>query len=249
MNNLPRHFPLEQPHKKGTRPLMKKHKPSPSIPSGKSKRHAFTLIEMLVVIAIIALLVSLLVPAVSRSLNRATRIRCLNNLRQIAIGTVSWATEHQGELPEAQRDVGTFPHAFMNYEEIFRERLGDRDKVMFCPGKLIKVRNPETVHYDTKYTTYQYFYFDPPFLGTYQSNKPNFSYMDTYPDEAALWGCLTITTTSGVSLAHNEPAVTEPASGMNAVYLDGHGTWVDPENLENYFTVSGAQYFWPHPRR
>lgn len=228
---------------------MNNHELSPSIPPGTSKRYAFTLIEMLVVIAIIALLVSLLVPAVSRSLNRAARIRCLNNLRQIAIGTVNWATEHQGELPEAQRDVGTFPHAFMNYEDIFGENLGERDSVMFCPGKLLKVRNPETVNYDTKFTTYQYFHFDPPFLGTYQSDKPDFSFMDTYPNEAALWGCLAITTSAGVTLAHNEPSVSEPLSGMNAVYLDGHGTWVDPENLEHYFTVNGAQYHWPHPQR
>ena len=70
---------------------------------------AFTLTELLVVVAIIAVLTALLMPAISRSKSRAKRIGCVSNLRQLGIGLQNFVADNHaypsfigptnGELP------------------------------------------------------------------------------------------------------------------------------------------------------
>jgi len=62
------------------------------------KTKAFTLIELLVVISIIALLVSILMPALAKAREQAHRAYCLSNLRSLAIGWLMYADENEGRI-------------------------------------------------------------------------------------------------------------------------------------------------------
>src|SRR5688500_17206831 len=63
------------------------------------RNRAFTLIELLVVIGVVALLVSLLLPALGRARSRARQIKCHSNLRQMMTTASLYAVNNDGRLP------------------------------------------------------------------------------------------------------------------------------------------------------
>jgi type II secretory pathway pseudopilin PulG len=71
-----------------------------------SHRKAITLVEVLVVIAIIAVLMALTVPAVMRARDAALRIESTNNLRQMVLAVQDFATAHEDRLPSIDGKAG-----------------------------------------------------------------------------------------------------------------------------------------------
>jgi len=103
-------------------------------------KKAFSLVELLVVIAIIAVLVALLLPVLSRAKERARRTACLNNLKQVNLALHLYAGENGDVLPN------TGLATYKMYEDVVKSFVGlngplsAQDKVFACPD--------DTFYYD-----------------------------------------------------------------------------------------------------
>ena len=94
-------------------------------------RHGFTLIELLVVISIVALLISLLLPALSQARRATDRLNCMMNLRQIGIAHELYASDHDGYFPPSHPQRSYY---WLTNEGKLNEYLSPEDPAWKCPS-------------------------------------------------------------------------------------------------------------------
>lgn len=92
----------------------------------KSRRnHAFSLVELLVVIAVIGILAALLLPVLSSAKKKALQIQCLNNVRQLSIASFTYATTSNTHATTH----GASPHQLWMGTGYY----GNQKKILICP--------------------------------------------------------------------------------------------------------------------
>src|SRR5882672_7223565 len=91
----------------------------------RAEKQGFTLVELLVVVAIIALLIAILLPAVSAAKEQANRVKCGANLRQIGMAQQMYAGENKGQYPRILYVPGTATWFFSGFSK--RDPFGYSD--------------------------------------------------------------------------------------------------------------------------
>jgi prepilin-type N-terminal cleavage/methylation domain-containing protein len=106
------------------------------------KRRAFTLVELLVVIGIIAILIGILLPTLARAREQSRRVSCLSNLRQVYTSFVFYAQANRDQVPIGYRAGrkqfnsmiwSNTSNQYVLFGLLYRARLMQTPQVFFCP--------------------------------------------------------------------------------------------------------------------
>ena len=102
------------------------------------RRAAFTLVELLVVIGIIALLISILLPSLQAARRQAATVQCASNLRQISMALLMYIDANKGKFPPATISSGRpatgVPNGFWWPNELVRGNFIKAPSVYDQPG-------------------------------------------------------------------------------------------------------------------
>jgi len=142
-----------------------------------TRRHGFTLIELLVVIAIIALLMGILMPALSRVKEAARRAVCTSQVRQIGTGMTAYTSDNDNRMPIYNSNVNeTNPYMLIHSYALYRSG----GEYVDTSGKPIPMKL--AVLYDGKYIA------DPEVF--YCPSNVNPLYKFEYYNDPKPWGTL-----------------------------------------------------------
>lgn len=179
---------------------------------------AFTLIELLVVIAIVGMLAAMVAPELGRVQDRAQSVTCVNNLRQIGVGVLSYVGENDNTYPmiEPNEDDPIYGKETDDKGEFeikpmlpSLEPYGVTEGVLKCPSD---IRHKGTqIYFDTRGTSYQW---------RITADGENLNNLQIYGGRRG-YG-VRVAKPSRVTICTDFEAIHNGRRTMNRLYADGH---------------------------
>jgi prepilin-type N-terminal cleavage/methylation domain-containing protein/prepilin-type processing-associated H-X9-DG protein len=174
-------------------------------------RCAFTLLEVLLVVAVLGMLLGLLAAAVQKTRSTAARISCKNNLHQVRLAMEMYLQQHNNRFPDAARIPGLGPTGSRPaLSAVLGPYLENNPRVFRCPADPASPRA-----YGLYGTSYEYNADDTP-LGRGIANKTL--------DEILARSRLTVERSSILAVFDIDPwhAPAGSPPSRNYLYADGH---------------------------
>lgn len=205
---------------------------------------AFTLIELLVVIGIIAILIAILLPALSRARESANRSACLSNLRQLGQAFNMYANQFKDHIPLGQisdeyqwnynANFANSTKAFVTHLGVLRDaHLLDSPQTYYCPSEA----DPQW-HYATTENPWPFLTAGSPTahhtrLG--YGTRPGWSWGQdgSWPDPMARLSKMKNLAITADLLIGPTYVENRHKSGVNVGYGDGSAHWVNLSDFHN----------------
>ena len=189
-------------------------------------RAGFTLVELLVVIAVIAVLGSILFPALFAARRAGQRVVCLNNLRQLHLAFMLYASDHDEEFP---CDGNTYLWMGRNWRPLIEPHLQNR-KTYWCP-----LDGTAKLKFDsTSYAYLQSFYHRPENMVA--ENLAGFRTCNAPPEAQQLAGVRypaqkILLYEWSTNHEHPQRTMWEAEGPHMAVFVDGHAVLLRQQQL------------------
>ena len=221
----------------------------------KRKAGRFTLIELLIVIAIISILASMLLPALQNAREMAKRSVCLGNEKQIGLGMFCYANDYNDWFPPPSSDQNydawhAYPTEVTTMRSAMEKDYNINYNVFYCPNSLIpRVKGENYLRNYWYWIGNRYFSYNgglPEYVTIQKTTDKKVNCLlqdlcsDLIPNEIAGRDNYNGTTHLSGSVKN--------VKGANCLFGDGSGTWLNKTEMRrgNYFQSANRGWWMPN---